>query len=107
MPKLSYNTDFVDIIEPVFSGIRIMVREKFNFSSIMNGYTEGKNNEYFNGFTPAIKAYPLMFRIAIERMIGFLKHGKEEILKIQMIGTHLKLVVVELYSIKLLHLKLK
>ena len=106
MPKLSYNTDFADIIEPVFSGIRIMVREKFNFSSIMNGYTEGKNNEYFNGFTPAIKAYPLMFRIAIENDWVF-KTWEEEILKIQMIGTHLKLAVVELYSIKLLHLKLK
>jgi len=66
MAKLSYNTDFNEIFEPILFALREAIKDKYEWTSIMNGYETGTNNAYFNGFRPSKKAYPVMFKITVE-----------------------------------------
>ena len=63
--KISYNSDFTELIDDLFMTIRKYIRAHFNQTSIMNGHTKGKNNEYYNGFRSSTKAYPIMFKLTI------------------------------------------
>lgn len=80
MTKLAYNSDFMDLTEVLLNELARVIRDKFNWVYIMNGYVDGTNDTYYFGFRQNGKYYPTMFQLSIKNNWQFMSHRSFEVL---------------------------